>query len=42
MVFKRAICRGFPGGSVIKNLLANAGNTGSILDSGGSHMPQSN
>ena len=33
---------GFPGGSVIKNLLANAGNRGRIPDLGRSHMPQSN
>ena len=31
----------FPGGSVVKNLSANAGDTGSILDLGRSHMPQS-
>ena len=29
---------GFPGGSVIKNLPANAGDTGSIPDQGRSHM----
>ena len=33
---------GFPGGSVIKNLLASAGDTGSIPELGGSHMPLSN
>ena len=32
----------FPGGSVVKNLPASAGDTGSILRSGRSHMPQSN
>ena len=32
---------GFPGGSVVKNLPANAGDTGSIPDPGRSHMPQS-
>ena len=33
---------GFPGSSVVKNLPANAGDTGSIPDLGRSHMPQSN
>ena len=33
---------GFPGGSVVKTLPANAGETGSISDPGGSHMPWSN
>ena len=33
---------GFPGGSVVKNLLANAGDMGLIPDLGRSHMPQSN
>ena len=33
---------GFPGGSVVKNPPANAGNTGSILGLGRSHMVQSN
>ena len=33
--------RDFPGGAVVKNLLANAGNTGSSPGPGGSHMPQS-
>ena len=33
---------GFPGGSLVKNLLANAGDTGSILGLGRSHMPQNN
>ena len=32
----------FPGGSVVKNLLANAGSKGSLLGLGRSHMPQSN
>ena len=34
---------GFPSGSVVKNLLANAGDMGSVLipDLGRSHMPQS-
>ena len=34
--------QGVPGGSVIKNLLAGAGDTGSIPSLGRSHMPQSN
>ena len=32
----------FPGGSVVKNPPANAGDTGSSPDAGRSHMPQSN
>ena len=32
----------FPGGLVVKNLLANAGDMGSIPDPGRSHMLQSN
>ena len=31
----------FPGGAVVKNLSANAGDTGSIPGLGKSHMPQS-
>ena len=33
---------GFPGGAVVKNLPANAGDTGSSPGLGGSHMPRSN
>ena len=33
---------GFPDSSVVKNLPANAGDTGSILDPGRSHRPWSN
>ena len=33
---------GFPGDSVVKNLLANAGDTGSIPDLGRSHTSRSN
>ena len=33
---------GFPGGAVVKNLPANAGDTGTIPSLGRSHMPQSN
>ena len=32
----------FPGGTVVKNPPANAGNTGSIPGPGRSHMPRSN
>ena len=32
----------FPGGAVVKNLLANAGDTGSNPGPGRSHMPRSN
>ena len=34
--------RGFPGGAVVENLPANAGNTGSSPGLGRSHMPRSN
>ena len=34
--------KGFPGGSVIKNLPVYAGDIGSIPDPGRSHMPGSN
>ena len=33
---------GFPGGTVVKNPPANAGDTGSSPAPGRSHMPQSN
>ena len=33
--------KGFSGGSVVKNMPANAGDTGLISGPGGSHMPQS-
>ena len=33
--------RGFPGGAVVESLPANAGDTGSGLGLGGSHMPRS-
>ena len=32
----------FPGGAVVKNMPANAGDTGSSSGPGRSHMPQSN
>ena len=34
--------KGFPGGAVVKNLPANAEDTGSGPGLGGSHMPRSN
>ena len=34
--------RDFPGGTVVKNRPANAGNMGSIHGPGSSHMPQHN
>ena len=34
--------RGFPGGAVVENLPANAGDTGLSPGLGGSHMPPSN
>ena len=40
-VFKMQL-RDFPGGAVVKNPPANAGDTGSIPGLGRSHMPQSN
>ena len=40
---KLIICLGdFPGGAVVKNPPANAGDMGSIPSPGRSHMPQSN
>ena len=39
--FKK-IEKGFPGGAVVENLPANAGDTGSSPGLGRSHMPQSN
>ena len=40
--FKRCHLRDFLGGAVVKNLPANAGDTGSIPGLGRSHMPWSN
>ena len=34
--------KGFPGGAVVENLPANAGDTGSSPGLGRSHMPRSN
>ena len=41
MLFKKHF-RDFPGGTVVKNLPANAGDTGSIPGPGRSHMLPSN
>ena len=38
---KQTEMRGFPGGAVVENLPANAGDTGSSPGLGRSHMPQS-
>ena len=42
MTFKRRMTGKFPGGAVVKNPPANAGDTGSSPGPGRSHMPQSN
>ena len=39
---QKEICRDFPGGTVVKNPPANAGDMGSSPGPGGSHMPRSN
>ena len=39
---KKQKLRGFPGGPVVKNPPANAGDTGSSPGPGRSYMPQSN
>ena len=41
-LFLKTICAGFPGGAVVENLPANAGDTGSSPGLGRSHMPRSN
>ena len=41
MILKTKV-RGFPGGEVVKNPPANAGDTGSSPGPGRSHIPQSN
>ena len=38
----KKICGGFPGGSGVKNLPDNTGDTGLILGLGGSHMLRNN
>ena len=40
--FRKIESRDFPGGAVVKNPPANAGDTGLISELGRSHMPQSN
>ena len=39
--YSKATCRGFPGGSVVKNPPANAGELDSIPGPGRSHVPRS-
>ena len=39
---KEDVVQGFPGGAVVKNPPANAGDTGLIPGPGRSHMPRSN
>ena len=39
---KEAWILGFPGGAVVENLPANAGDTGSSAGPGRSHMPRNN
>ena len=39
---KESLPLGFPGGAVVENLPANAGDTGSSPGLGRSHMPRSN
>ena len=41
-VTQKDTCGGFPGGAVVENLPANAGDTGSSPGLGRSHMPRSN
>ena len=41
-ILKKDRTRDFPGGAVVKNLPANAGDTGSSPGPGRSHMPRSN
>ena len=41
-LFDQTLIQGFPGGAVVKNLPANAGDTGSSPGPGRSHMPRSN
>ena len=40
--FLKSYNEGFPGGAVVENLPANAGDTGSSPGLGRSHMPRSN
>ena len=41
-MIKNLPARGFPGGAVVENLPANAGDTGTSPGLGRSHMPRSN
>ena len=41
-IIKKSTNRGFPGGTVVESLPANAGDTGSSPGLGRSHMPRSN
>ena len=41
-LYQEAVKRGFPGGAVVGNMPANAGDTGSSPGLGRSHMPRSN
>ena len=41
-LFKNCLFGGFPGGAVVENLPANAGDAGSGPGLGRSHMPRSN
>ena len=41
-IFSKLFNGGFPGGAVVENLPANAGDTGSSPGLGRSHMPRSN
>ena len=41
-LYQQATPRDFPGGAVVKNPPANAGDTGSIPGLGSSHMPRTN
>ena len=41
-VYLQKLSFGLPGGSMVKNPPANAGDTGSVPGPGGSHMPWSN
>ena len=42
LLCKTSKIQGFPGGAVVENLPANAGDTGSSPGLGRSHMPRSN
>ena len=41
-IIQDSYLRGFPGGALVKNLPASAGDTGSSPGPGRSHMPRSN